>query len=157
MTTTQVALPIVGMTCPSCAESIERALGKLDGVVQARVSWTWGNVRVTYDPARVSISELVAAIGRAGYDAATMSLILSIPDASSTLCAGQIERVLADVSGVIEVTAKSKKREVNVLYIPALTSAVQLIAAVRDAGFAAQPKINDRVGVADWLRRLNFW
>ena len=157
MTTAQVALPIVDMTCPSCAETIERALGKLDGVAQARVNWAWGNVRVTYDPARVAISELVAAIERAGYDVATTRLILSISDASCTGCAGRIERVLADVVGVIKVIAKPQHREVKVLYIPAVTSALLLAAGVRVEGFAAGPKVNDRTGVAGWLRRLRFW
>ena len=84
MTTAQIALPVVGMACPSCAESIERALGKVDGVVQARVNWAWGNVRVDYDPVRVSISELVVAIGRVGYDVATTRLTVRFPDASCT-------------------------------------------------------------------------
>ena len=157
MTTAQIALPIIGMTCPSCTESIERALGKLDGVEQARANWAWAKVRVTYDPARVSISELVAAIGRAGYEVTTKSLTLSIPDAGCTWCARRFERVLADVMGVIKVIARPKQREVKISYIPALTSAVQLIAAIRAAGFAAQPKANTREGVAGWLRRLNFW
>jgi P-type Cu+ transporter len=157
MTTAQVALPIGGMTCPSCAESIERALAKVDGVEQARVNWAWGNVRVIYDPAHVSISGLVAAVGRAGYDVPTTSLSLSIPDANYTWCAGPIERVLAHVMGVTKATAKPQQREVKVVYVPALTSAVQLVAAVRAAGFAAQPKIDDRTCVADRLRRLRFW
>ncbi|WP_246382412.1 heavy metal translocating P-type ATPase [Prauserella isguenensis] len=56
------------MTCASCANRIERKLGKLDGVA-ASVNYATEKARVTY-PAGVSPDRLVEAVEAAGYQAA---------------------------------------------------------------------------------------
>lgn len=64
----QIELAISGMTCASCANRIERKLGKLDGVA-ASVNYATEKARVTY-PAGVSPDRLVEAVEAAGYQAA---------------------------------------------------------------------------------------
>jgi len=66
---TQVELPITGMTCASCANRIERKLNKLDGV-QASVNYATEKASVTFDDGAVSTDELIGAVRAAGYDAA---------------------------------------------------------------------------------------
>ncbi len=61
-------LPIVGMTCASCAMRIEKRLNKLDGV-EASVNYATEQASVFYAPAKLGPAELVAAIERAGYTA----------------------------------------------------------------------------------------
>ena len=65
---TQVALPITGMTCASCANRIERRLNKLDGV-EATVNYATEKATVEFDPAAVGPEELVATVEAAGYGA----------------------------------------------------------------------------------------
>ena len=69
---TQVALPITGMTCASCANRIERRLNKLDGV-EATVNYATEKATVEFDPAAVGPEELVATVEAAGYGAALPS------------------------------------------------------------------------------------
>jgi len=59
-----------GLHCAACAGIIEDALMKVDGVVGARVVSESARAEVTWDPARTRPSRLVAAVQRAGYDAA---------------------------------------------------------------------------------------
>ena len=59
-----------GMHCGACAGIIEDALMQVDGVLAAAVSSSGARAEVTWDPARTRPSRLVAAVQRAGYDAA---------------------------------------------------------------------------------------
>jgi Cu2+-exporting ATPase len=59
-----------GLHCGACAGIIEGALLQVDGVLAATVSSDASVAEVTWDPARTRPSTMVAAIQRAGYDAA---------------------------------------------------------------------------------------
>jgi Cu+-exporting ATPase len=69
MASTQLELPISGMTCASCANRIERRLNKLDGV-SAAVNYATEKATVAYDATTVEPAQLVAAVEAAGYRAA---------------------------------------------------------------------------------------
>jgi P-type Cu+ transporter len=66
--TEHLQLPIVGMTCASCANRIERNLNKLDGVT-ASVNYATEKATVDFDAASVAPEQLVAAVEAAGYQA----------------------------------------------------------------------------------------
>ena len=55
-------LPIAGMTCPSCAVRIEKALRKMDGVVEARVIYHSTNAYITYEAKQLGLETMSAAI-----------------------------------------------------------------------------------------------
>ena len=63
-------LQLSGMYCAACAGIIEHALHGVDGVLQATVSAAGQRASVQWDPQRTRPSQLVAAVRRAGYDAA---------------------------------------------------------------------------------------
>jgi P-type Cu+ transporter len=63
-----VDLELEGMTCAACASRIERKLNKLDGV-EATVNYATEQAAVAYDEKRVSVDDLLAAVGSAGYRA----------------------------------------------------------------------------------------
>jgi len=65
----RVDLEIGGMTCASCASRIERKLNKLEGV-EAAVNYATEHASVRFDPARVDLDVLVAAVQAVGYTAA---------------------------------------------------------------------------------------
>jgi Cu+-exporting ATPase len=61
-------LEIDGMSCTSCAGSIEDALNAVDGVNEATVQFSSETARVQHDPS-VSLDQLIASVEGAGYDA----------------------------------------------------------------------------------------
>jgi len=61
-------LPIAGMTCASCANTVERSLNDVEGVV-ATVNYATERASVDYDPSSVEPDRLVAAVESAGYTA----------------------------------------------------------------------------------------
>jgi copper chaperone CopZ len=46
-------------------------LERLDGVRKARVSFSKGEAYVTYDPSRVTVAQMIAAINRLGFKGGT--------------------------------------------------------------------------------------
>ena len=63
-----VELPIMGMTCASCAARIERKLNKLDGVT-ATVNYATERATVEFDPELTPAEDLLGAVKAAGYRA----------------------------------------------------------------------------------------
>ncbi len=62
-----VSFPVEGMTCASCVNRITRFLEKVDGVDGANVNLATESATVRFDPARVSVGDLVEAVDAAGY------------------------------------------------------------------------------------------
>ncbi len=64
----RVDLPLKGMTCASCANTIEKALGKAPGVSKASVNFATKTATVRYDAAATSPEKLVGVVKGTGYD-----------------------------------------------------------------------------------------
>lgn len=63
----EVIVPIEGMTCSACAAAVERAIKKLDGVQSVSVNGLTEKALVSYDANLLRVSEIKAAITKAGY------------------------------------------------------------------------------------------
>ncbi len=68
----KVILPIEGMTCASCAATIEKAL-KLNGVARADVNLATEKAMVEYFPSQISLGQIKKAIEGAGYKVLEMA------------------------------------------------------------------------------------
>jgi Cu+-exporting ATPase len=68
-----ITVPIGGMTCAACAQRVEKTVRKLDGVVSASVNLATEKAAVTYDPQKIRVSAIKAAIERIGYKALDVS------------------------------------------------------------------------------------
>lgn len=66
--TAKAELPITGMTCANCARTIERALGRLGGVVSVSANFATERASVEYLPGVVSLAAIQQAVRDAGYD-----------------------------------------------------------------------------------------
>lgn len=63
-----VELSLLGMTCANCAATIERALNKVEGVLEATVNYASEKAAVHYATGVATPADLVAAVRKAGYD-----------------------------------------------------------------------------------------
>ena len=66
----ETTLRVAGMYCAACSTTLEAALRGVEGVADARVSASSERATVRWDARRADMAALVAAIRRAGYDAA---------------------------------------------------------------------------------------
>jgi Cu+-exporting ATPase len=63
----EVDLPISGMTCNNCANTITRTLKRLDGVLDVNTSYASERTHLTYLPSMVELSDIKRAVRDAGY------------------------------------------------------------------------------------------
>ena len=145
------SLPIVGMTCASCAGRVERALLKVPGVTSAAVNLAAEQVRVETvdsDPA-----DLIQAVRKAGYEVPTQTLELAIAGMTCASCVGRVERALLKVPGVrnAAVNLASERARIEML---GTGDVAALIQAIEAAGYQAQPLSPDNAAGDAAARRL---
>ncbi|MEJ2513997.1 MAG: heavy metal translocating P-type ATPase [Gammaproteobacteria bacterium] len=63
----ECSLLVEGVRCAACSWLIEKSLGSLPGVTEARVNPATARARLVWDPARVRLSRLLSALSRLGY------------------------------------------------------------------------------------------
>lgn len=68
-----VALHIEGMTCGGCTIATRKVLERLDGVTKAEVDYEQKRAVVTYDPSKVTVARMVAAVATLKYTATVIA------------------------------------------------------------------------------------
>src|SRR5215211_5702046 len=71
-TTVDVTFPVTGMTCASCVNRVEKAIGKVAGVERAAVNLATERATVKYDPRQTTVADIGMAVERAGYGVADL-------------------------------------------------------------------------------------
>lgn len=71
--TANITIPIGGMTCAACAQRVEKAIGRLEGVKSASVNFATEKATIAYNPQQVRVSAIKEAIEKAGYKALEVS------------------------------------------------------------------------------------
>lgn len=64
-----VTLDVQGMTCGGCAIGVRTVLKRLPGVSKSVVSYETHQAVVTYDPSKVTVTQMIAAIATLKYTA----------------------------------------------------------------------------------------
>nr|XP_054497307.1 copper-transporting ATPase 1 isoform X4 [Agelaius phoeniceus] len=126
-----VAIGVEGMTCSSCAQSIEQHLGKMNGIHSIQVSLEDKNAVIIYDSKLQTPVTLQEAICDMGFDATLAdsspqpvlpdTIFLSLP-AQSALTPRQICATLLSHKGILDVKLSSDQRTAVVTFIPSITN-----------------------------------
>jgi P-type Cu+ transporter len=72
MTNASITLKLRGMSCASCANSIEDAIHSVPGVEESSVNFAAEQAAVTYDPQKTNVTAIQKAIAAAGYSASPL-------------------------------------------------------------------------------------
>ncbi|MGN8109113.1 heavy metal translocating P-type ATPase [Paraburkholderia sp. 22098] len=101
-------LEIGGMTCASCAMRVEKALAKVPGVASASVNLATetASVNLTAAAAAAASDALIAAVKKAGYEAA----LLAPPDAAPEPADADVASAPETTAGAAVPTAAERKR-----------------------------------------------
>ncbi|GAB4161008.1 MAG: heavy metal translocating P-type ATPase [Candidatus Promineifilaceae bacterium] len=117
--TASLELPLVGMTCANCANTIERRLHKVPGVLEANVNLASERATVRYIPGQVSRTEMVAAVRRAGYDVVEAGALEEMPDMEAAARAAEVrhqqQRFLVGVVFTLPLFLLSMGRDFGLL------------------------------------------
>lgn len=130
-----IQIDILGMTCASCARTVERTLGRAEGVEEANVNIATERATVTFDPTVIQVGDLVKRIRESGYDARTERVMLPIGGMTCAACVRHVERALSKVEGVTSANVNLATERAAVEYMPGVASLDDLTKAVQDAGY----------------------
>ena len=136
MTEKQVTLPITGMHCTNCSDTVARELGKLDGVAAANVNYTTEKATVTFNPSVLSEDTIIERIKDIGYGVATGEIELPITGMHCVNCAATVEKALNEMRpSVVSATVNFATEKAKIAYIPDQVTPTDLIAAIKGAGY----------------------
>jgi len=163
MSKARIILPVEGMSCASCAATVQEALASADGVVGATVNFATGKAAVDYDDSQTHVAELIKTVRSAGYNCGKASVTFTVEQLHYAASVLPLEQALARVKGVIRAAANQATETVTVDYVPGVTTGEELERAVEQAGFqvaapiaAEDPLERERLARAREIRTLTW-
>ncbi len=131
-----LTLPVKGMSCASCAQSVEGTLSRVEGISRATVNFATERARVVVGGGeQVPAQTLVQAVADSGYEVRTAETTFGVQGMSRTSCAARVEDALGAVEGVLGATVNLATDRATVRYIPGVAETADAAQAVRDAGY----------------------
>jgi len=130
----KASIPITGMTCTTCAATIEKGLAETAGVEQARVNFAQEKAAIEYDATKISLAKIKDTISELGYGAATSKSIFPVVGMTCASCVARVEQALSSVPGVISANVNLASEKATVEYIEG-TEFAELRQAVAEAGY----------------------
>lgn len=135
-----IEIPIKGMTCAACARAIERALSKIDGVIQTEVNLLTEKARVE---ARedVNIQRLISIVRATGYDIGLVDLHIQIEDLDQDT-SRLIEQKLSEIEGIVKVGTDLVGKTVSISYIPTIIGEFSVLNYLKKIGVKAKKYVD---------------
>ncbi|WP_180002044.1 MULTISPECIES: heavy metal translocating P-type ATPase [unclassified Acinetobacter] len=134
---------ISGMTCASCVARVEKALKKIEGVVEASVNLSTEKAFIKSQQP-IAAAALVQAIEKSGFDVPTQQFDLNIEGMTCASCVARVEKALKKVEGVLDAQVNLATEKAHVSAINSVPL-FKLTQAVQKAGFDIQ---TDRIELA---------
>src|SRR5216110_1908901 len=163
MSKTRIVLPIEGMTCASCAATVQEALTSATGVTSAGVNFATNKAAIEYDAAQTNVAQLIKTVREAGYNCGKATVTFGIVDLHYAPSVAPLEQSLASVPGVIRAVANQATETATVDYVPGVVTAADLEQAVLAAGFevaepiaAEDPIERERIARSREIRTLTW-
>ncbi len=132
-----ILLPVEGMTCASCVRRVEKAAAAVPGVAESSVNFASETLVLKPGPG-FSAEALLAAIGKAGYEAKAETLVLEVEDMTCASCVLRVEKALKTVPAVETASVNLATGEAVVKVLGGVAALPALAAAVAKAGYAVR-------------------
>ncbi len=139
--TETLILPVKGMHCATCAQSISQSLYKREGVKKADVNYGTEKALIEYDPDKITLNEIGDTIRSLEYEpvlpseSETREVNMRILGMTCAACVAAVEKALERVPGVKDAVVSLATEKAFVRYDPAVASIVDLREAVRSQGY----------------------
>ena len=135
-------LEISGMTCSSCAATVEKAVGRLAGVDSASVNFATERLTVHRQNTELPVASIIDAVKSAGYDASSVDdsvrdVTIPIEGMTCASCAQRVEKQISDLDGVHKASVNFATERAYVEYDPGRVRISAIKTAIADAGYVA--------------------
>ena len=136
----RASIHITGMTCTTCAATIEKGLSETPGIEQADVSFASEKASIRYDPTKVDLARIKDTVSQLGYGVATKKSIFPVGGMTCASCVARVEEALSSVPGVISASVNLASDKATVEYLEG-TEPADMRRAVKDAGYELGPEV----------------
>ena len=112
---------IEGMTCASCAQTVEKAAKKVHGVTKASVNLATEKLSIEYNEPTFSVENLQKAVDNSGYELIAQegkTQTFAIEGMTCASCAQTIEKAVGKLSGVDKASVNLATEKMQVSYKP---------------------------------------
>ena len=130
----KIDIPISGMTCATCATTIEKGLSRVEGVSEANVNFGTEKATLLYDPGKVQIGTFIDTIKDVGYQARVEKATIPIGGMTCASCVAAIEKALR-LDGVTRADVNLATEKATVEYLPTQISLSEIKKAIEGAGY----------------------
>lgn len=128
---------IEGMTCSACANRVERAINKLEGIERANVNFATETLTVDFNNEKLNSQKIEEAVVKAGYGVKknVKTYDFKIEGMTCSACANRIERVTKKLEGVESSTVNFATEKLTIKVDEDKISYGDIRAAVDKAGY----------------------
>lgn len=131
----RIVLDVGGMHCVTCAQTIEKRLPKIKGVIYATINFAAEKAIVDYDPDVVDQKTIEDAITEVGYTVIHQNVTLKIKGMHCAVCAQTIEKALNHTEGVYKAVVNFALETASVEYNESQISLGGLKKVIREVGY----------------------
>ena len=135
--TKKISMKIEGMSCSSCANRLEKAINKLEGIEQGNVNFATEMLTVVYDEAKTSPMAVELAVEKAGFKVRKdiKDYSFKVKGMSCSSCANRLERLVQKLEGVEAASVNFATEKLTVKLNADVIGYNQLKEATQSAGF----------------------
>lgn len=134
-------IKISGMTCAACAQRVQKAVGKMDGVINASVNFATEKLSVEFDEAAANIPAITNTIEQAGYgvieDSKLNQVTIPIGGMTCAACSQRVEKAIDKLEGVTKVSVNLATEKATVEYDSSVIRLSAIKQSIEKAGYQA--------------------
>lgn len=142
--TVKRSFKVTGMTCSACGKAAERAVKKVDGVVDQSVNMATEKIQIEYDNSKVKFEDLEKAVKKAGYnlieDVSYNKIDFKIGGMTCASCAKAIERAVEKLDGVENINVNVATEKATINYDTSKLKLTQIRNTIEKAGYKVLEK-----------------
>ncbi len=128
-------ITVSGMSCATCSQTIEEAVGGLRGVETVDANFATDTVSVRYDPDETPLAAIYDAIADAGYDPDATTRTVEVAGMSCANCVETVESAVGDLPGVVQADANFATDELTLRINPESIDMDAVYEAIEAAGY----------------------
>ncbi len=133
---------IEGMSCASCAMTIEKKLKSLPGVADVSINVVDNKGKVAFSPSLSDTDKIVNAVSESGYKAipekspSEFSVVtLGVKGMTCSACSNTVEKLLNNLDGVDSANVNLLSEKVTISYDPSKIRLIEMADKVDKAGY----------------------
>lgn len=134
-------IKISGMTCAACAQRVQKAVGKIEGVADANVNFATEKLFVEFEEEKTSISSIKEAVEKAGYgtieDSKLNQVTIPIGGMTCAACSQRVEKAIGKLEGVAKVSVNLETEKAAVEYDSQKIKLSTIKQCIEDTGYKA--------------------